>query len=62
MAIPTPIKTSAIFSVIAVEWPQVKSALTRRIQRLADDRRDNAPRPSPSCMNTVSMVLALARP
>src|SRR5271165_2439002 len=28
------LRDSAIFSVIAVEWPQVKSALTRRIQRL----------------------------
>jgi hypothetical protein len=27
-------RDSAIFSVIAAEWPQVKSALTRRIQRL----------------------------
>jgi RimJ/RimL family protein N-acetyltransferase len=28
------LRDSAIFSVIAEEWPQVKSALTRRIQRL----------------------------
>jgi N-acetyltransferase len=27
------LRDSAIFSVIAAEWPQVKSALTRRIQR-----------------------------
>jgi N-acetyltransferase len=28
------LRDSAIFSVIAAEWPQVKSALTRRLQRL----------------------------
>ena len=32
------LRDSAIFSVIAVEWPQVKSALTRRIQRLSGFR------------------------
>jgi RimJ/RimL family protein N-acetyltransferase len=30
------LRDSAIFSVIAVEWPQVKSALTARLQRLCD--------------------------
>lgn len=28
------LRDSAIFSVIDIEWPQVKSALTRRVQRL----------------------------
>ncbi len=32
------LRDSAIFSVIAVEWPQVKSALTRRIPRLRAER------------------------
>ena len=33
------LRDSAIFSVIAVEWPQVKAALTRRIQGLCHRKR-----------------------
>lgn len=36
------LRDSAVFSVIAAEWPQVKSALIRRLRRLPRDYRPGA--------------------
>jgi RimJ/RimL family protein N-acetyltransferase len=47
------LRDSAIFSVIAVEWPQVKSALTFRIQRLGEQGLERYPG---SCMSMPALA------